>query len=131
MPTPPPVPEGPQEPIIQVQFDPRSVKAHQYPPSELEKSVDAAAKAAMERDSSPYMAARCEMARALASNVTKGNIKMRAVANEVQVLQLIMTEMQGEVAAAPDEATEGPLLSLVERLGSKPAAGVSARTVAG
>ncbi len=131
MPTTPPVPDAPQEAAFSLDLLGKNVKPNGFPLTALEKAVRDAAQAALDSEGTPYTLAMGELAMALAENVSKGNIKGRAVANEAQTLKEVLTVMQGEHVAEAEEAVAGPLLSLVDRLGSKPQPGVSARSVAG
>ena len=130
MPTPPPVPDAPQEAAFSLDLLGKNVKPNGFPLTALEKAVRDAAQAALDSEGTPYTLAMGELAMALAENVAKGNIKGRAVANEAQTLKEVLTVMQGEQVAEADAGVPAGVLSMMDRLGGKPVAGVSARTVA-
>ena len=89
--------------------------------SPLEKAVSKAAGQIIEQRSEDFMAvALGELAMDLARNITLGNRKGRAVANEAAQLAATLDQLKGDTDA--DDATHLPadVLSLVQALQSRP-----------
>lgn len=129
-----PVPDGPQEPLIAVAAARSGLNESGFPLTPLEHRVSEALEGLLAAGADPYQLAVAELAMSLATNIAKGNVKGRAVANEATALRESLTALQADTldaeVSAEDEAVDQRVLSLVERLQAPPAVGgLEARTL--
>ena len=125
-----PPPAGMQDALIVVESARTGRNEAGFPLTPLEKRTAAALADLIDADSDPYDLILAELAMSLATNIAKGNVKGRAVANEATALRETLQTLRGEDTEATEDA-HGAVLSIMDRLQQPPAVGgPSARDLA-
>lgn len=100
-----PRPAGPQEPFFPVASARSGQNEAGFPLTPLEKSVQAAIMDRVDAGADAFVLATAELAMSLATNVAKGNVKGRAIANEATALRESLASLQADrLDAVADEA---------------------------